>query len=57
MIDPRLLYTFNPEVWSSLDGKRPVLIHLFEGYVDAAAVNRGLASTSGAPDGWHSSRG
>lgn len=44
MIDPRLLYTFNPEVWSSLDGKRPVLIHLFEGYVDAAAVNRGLAA-------------
>lgn len=44
MIDPRLLYTFNPEVWSSLDGKRPVLIHLFEGYVDAAAVNRGLAT-------------
>ena len=44
MIDSRLLYTFNPEVWSSLDGKRPVLIHLFEGYVDAAAVNRGLAT-------------
>ncbi len=43
MIDPRLLYTFNPEVWSSLDGKRPVLIHLFEGYVDAAAVNRSLS--------------
>ena len=43
MIDPRLLYTFNPEVWSSLDGKRPVLVHLFEGYVDAAAVNRSLA--------------
>lgn len=44
MIDPRLLYTFDPEVWSSLNGKRPVLIHLFEGYVDAAAVNRTLAS-------------
>ena len=44
MIDPRLLYTFDPEVWSSLDGKRPVLIHLFEGYVDAASVNRGLSS-------------
>jgi len=44
VIDPRLLYTFDPEVWSSLDGKRPVLIHLFEGYVDAASVNRGLSS-------------
>lgn len=44
MIDPRLLYTFNPEVWSSLDGVRPVLIHLFEGYVDAAAINRGLGA-------------
>ncbi|MFT3861303.1 PAC2 family protein [Micropruina sp.] len=44
MIDPRLLYTFNPEVWSSLEGKRPVLIHLFEGYVDAAGVNRGLSA-------------
>ncbi|MFT4294634.1 MAG: PAC2 family protein [Micropruina sp.] len=44
MIDPRLLYTFDPEVWSSLDGARPVLIHLFEGYVDAASVNRSLAA-------------
>ncbi len=43
MIDPRLLYTFDPDVWSSLDGKRPVLIHLFEGYVDAASVNRTLS--------------
>ncbi len=44
MIDPRLLYTFDPEVWNSLDGRRPVLIHLFEGYVDAASVNRSLSS-------------
>ena len=44
MLDPRLLYTFDPEVWASLDGERPVLLHLFEGYVDAASVNRGLAA-------------
>ena len=44
MIDPRLLYTFDPEVWNSLDGRRQVLIHLFEGYVDAASVNRSLSS-------------
>lgn len=42
MLDPRLLYTFNPEVWASLDGVRPVLIHLLEGYVDAAAMTRNL---------------
>ncbi|MEZ5090467.1 MAG: PAC2 family protein [Micropruina sp.] len=39
-----MLYTFDPEVWNSLDGRRPVLIHLFEGYVDAASVNRSLSS-------------
>lgn len=44
MLDPRLLYTFDPEVWASLDGERPVLLHLFEGYVDAASVNRGLSA-------------
>ncbi|MCW3157854.1 PAC2 family protein [Micropruina sonneratiae] len=44
MLDPRLLYTFDPEVWASLDAERPVLLHLFEGYVDAASVNRGLSA-------------
>lgn len=44
MLDPRLLYTFDPEVWAGLSGARPVLIHLFEGYVDAAAVSRNLAA-------------
>lgn len=42
-MDPRLLYTLDPEVWSSLRGTKPVLLHLLEGYVDAASVTRGLA--------------
>lgn len=44
MIDPRLLYTFDPEVWSSLDGTRPVMIHLLDGFIDAAAVGHNLAA-------------
>lgn len=38
MLDPRLLYTFDPGVWESLRGQKPVMIHLFDGYVDAGAV-------------------
>ncbi len=38
MLDPRLLYTFDPTVWDSLRGHEPALIHLFDGYVDAGSV-------------------
>ena len=38
VLDPRLLYSLNPEVWDSLKGHRPVLLHLLEGYIDAGAV-------------------
>lgn len=44
MIDPRLLYTFDPEVWASLEGRRPVLLHLLDGFVDAASVTHNLGS-------------
>ncbi|MDN5569894.1 MAG: PAC2 family protein [Propionibacteriaceae bacterium] len=42
MLDPRQLYTVDPEVRESLAGVRPVLIHLLEGYVDAGQVARQL---------------
>ena len=32
MLDPRLLYTFNPTLWDDLRGRRPVLVHLLEGF-------------------------
>lgn len=38
VLDPRLLYTVNPQVWESLQGHRPVLLHLLDGYIDAGAV-------------------
>ncbi|MGC3956146.1 MAG: PAC2 family protein [Propionicimonas sp.] len=38
MLDPRLLYTVNPEVWDSLKGHKPVLLHLLDGYIDAGSV-------------------
>ncbi len=37
-MDPRLLYTIDPQVWAELAGERPVLIHLLEGFVDAGQV-------------------
>lgn len=43
MLDPRLLYTFNPALWEDLRGRRPVLIHLLEGYVDAGRVGATLS--------------
>lgn len=43
MIDPRLLYELDPELWERMVGKRPVLIHLLEGYVDAGQTGRALA--------------
>lgn len=41
-MDPRLLYTFDPAVWESLRGSKPVLVHLLDGYVDAAAIGHNL---------------
>lgn len=43
MLDPRLLYEFDPEVWASVRGQGAPLFHLLEGYVDAGRVNRTLA--------------
>lgn len=43
MLDPRLLYQFDPAQWEGMRGKRPVLIHLLEGYIDAGQVARTLA--------------
>jgi hypothetical protein len=34
-----LLYTFNPELWESVRGTRPALIHLLDGYIDAGSVS------------------
>ncbi|OYO22026.1 PAC2 family protein [Enemella dayhoffiae] len=42
MLDPRLLYQFNPALWESMRGTRPVLVHLLEGYIDAGQVGRTL---------------
>lgn len=39
MLDPRLLYTFNPELWASVRGTSPALIHLLDGYIDAGSVS------------------
>lgn len=44
MLDPRQLYTIDPRVRASLEGRRPVLIHLLEGYVDAGQVARQLSA-------------
>ncbi|MFZ1411693.1 MAG: PAC2 family protein [Micropruina sp.] len=43
-MDPRLLYTFNPEAWAAVQGQRPVMLHLLDGYVDAAAVTHNLSA-------------
>lgn len=43
MLDPRLLYTFNPALWEDMRGRRPVLVHLLEGYVDAGRVGATLS--------------
>jgi len=39
VLDPRLLYTFNPELWASVRGTSPALIHLLDGYIDAGSVS------------------
>ena len=38
VLDPRLLYTVNQDVWESLDGHQPALLHALDGYIDAGAV-------------------
>lgn len=38
MLDPRLLYSFNPELWEAVRGTQPALLHLLDGYIDAGAV-------------------
>ena len=38
VLDPRLLYTFDPDLWESVRGTRPALIHLLDGYIDAGSV-------------------
>ncbi len=43
MIDPGALYTVEQDVWDSLAGSQPILIHLLEGYVDAGQVARQLS--------------
>lgn len=43
MLDPRLLYQFDPSLWERMRGRRPVLVHLLEGYIDAGQVARTLA--------------
>ena len=43
MLDPRLLYTFNPELWEAVRGSRPALLHLLEGYIDAGSVTHTTA--------------
>lgn len=42
-MDPRLLYTTDPDGWDAVAGERPVLIHLLEGYVDAGHITRQLS--------------
>ncbi len=41
MLDPRLLYDFDPELWESVRGTEPALIHLLDGYIDAGSVTHG----------------
>lgn len=40
MMDPRLLFTAVDDIWGSLAGHRPVLVHLLEGYMDAGQVGK-----------------
>jgi len=42
-MDPRLLYTVDSAAWASVEGTRPVMIHLLEGYVDAGQIARQLS--------------
>lgn len=42
-MEPSPLYTVDEQVWASVVGTRPVLVHLLEGFVDAGHVARQLA--------------
>lgn len=44
MLDPRLLYTFDPALWESVRGTQPALIHLLDGYIDAGSVTHNTGS-------------
>ena len=41
MLDPRLLYSFDPELWESVRGTEPALVHLLDGYIDAGSITHG----------------
>ncbi len=43
MLDPRALYTVEDDVWATVAGTRPTLVHLLEGYVDAGQVGKQLS--------------
>lgn len=43
MLDPRTLYSFDPDVWATLQGRTPVLVHLFDGFMDAGSAGRVVA--------------
>ena len=40
MLDPRLLYSLREDVLSKLEEQRPVLVHQFDGFVDAGQAGR-----------------
>lgn len=43
-MDPRLLYSLRDDVLSKLEDQRPVLLHLFDGFVDAGQAGRLLSA-------------
>jgi Uncharacterized protein (ATP-grasp superfamily) len=44
MLDPRQLYTLDPDLAASLGGSRPALLHLLDGYIDAGSVTHQSAA-------------
>jgi hypothetical protein len=44
VLDPRQLYTLNPDLLGSLGGARPALLHLLDGYIDAGSVTHQAAA-------------
>ncbi|MFT3875007.1 MAG: PAC2 family protein [Propioniciclava sp.] len=43
MLDPRSLYEVHTDVWESIAGSRPPMLHLLEGYVDAGHLAKQLS--------------
>lgn len=43
-MDPRLLYTLDEDVLASLAGSRPILLHQFDGFIDAGQAGRLLSA-------------